>query len=110
MYDSAYEWPNPAQDEVATPFERFTPHLDFTAPPVDSGASWGPLGPPDEQVEVPLAMQDPDPTRNLKLQTIARYVSELDRRSKGGESYHPSCGYLRAFVKRTEFFWTQRVA
>ena len=110
MYESAYEWPNPAQDEVATPFERFTPHLHFDPPPVDSGPSWGPLGPPDELVQVPSAMQDPDPARNLKWQAIEKYVSQLDCRTNGGASYHPSCGYLRAFVKRTEFFWTHHVA
>ena len=31
------------------------------------------------------------------------------RRSKSG-SYHPSCGYLRTFVKRVEFFWMLRLA
>jgi hypothetical protein len=51
MCESAYHWPNPAQDDVATPFNRFTPHLDFDRPPVDSEANWGPLGPPDELVE-----------------------------------------------------------
>jgi LmbE family N-acetylglucosaminyl deacetylase len=105
MYESAQEWPNPGQDAVATPFERFTPHLDFAAPPGEDGASWGPLGPPDELVEVPLSMQEPDPARNLKLRAITKYVTQLDCRRRGG-SYHASCGYLRAFVKRREFFWT----
>jgi hypothetical protein len=110
MYESAYQWPNPSQKEVATPYERFTPHLDFAAPPSDSGPSWGPLGPPDEIVEVPPVMQHPDAARNLKWQTIARYVSQLDCRTKGSDSYHPSCGYLRAFAKRVEFFWTLGLA
>lgn len=110
MYQSAYEWPNPAQNEVATPFERFTPHLDFDPPPAGGGSDWGPLGPPDRLLEVPAAMMDPDPALNLKWQTIARYASQLDCRGNGGGSYHPSCGYLRAFVKRSEFFWTLRVA
>jgi LmbE family N-acetylglucosaminyl deacetylase len=109
MYESAYEWPNPAQHEVATPFERFTPHLDFTPPPLDSGASWGPLGAPDELVEVPSEMQDPEPTRNLKWRALAQYVSQLDCRIDRGGAYHPSCGYLRAFVKRTEFFWVLQI-
>lgn len=106
MYESAYEWPNPAQNEVATPFERFTPHLDFHPPPADGGSEWGPLGPPNELVEVPPSMQDPDPAQNAKWQVIARYVSQLNCRPDGRGPYHPSCGYLRAFVKRIEFFWT----
>lgn len=110
MYESAYEWPNPSQEEVATPYERFTPHLDFRAPPADSGLSWGPLGPPDEIVDVPPVMQDPDADRNLKWQMIARYVSQLDCQTKSDGSYHPSCGYLRAFAKRVEFFWTLSLA
>lgn len=109
MYESAREWPNPAQDEVATPFERFTPQLDFTPPPAKGGASWGPLGPPHELVDVPPSMQEPDPARNLKFQAITTYVTQLDCRRRGA-SYHPSCGYLRAFVKRREFFWTLHVA
>jgi LmbE family N-acetylglucosaminyl deacetylase len=109
MYESAHEWPNPGQDEVATPLERFTPQLDFTPPPGENGASWGPLGPPHELVEVPPSMQEPDPARNLKLQAISKYATQLDCRRRG-DSYHPSCGYLRAFVKRTEFFWTLRVS
>jgi hypothetical protein len=28
VYASAYEWPNPAPDEVRTPFKRFTPAVD----------------------------------------------------------------------------------
>jgi LmbE family N-acetylglucosaminyl deacetylase len=109
MYESAYEWPNPRQEEVATPFERFTPHLDFTPPPGDDGGDWGPLGPPDEFIEVPPSMRDSDPDQNLKWQAIARYASQLDCRRSADGSYHPSCGYLRAFVKRTEFFWTLQV-
>ena len=108
MYESAQEWPNPGQDSVATPFERFTPHLDFMAPPGDDGTGWGPLGPPDELIEVPPSMLEADPARNLKLQAITRYVTQLDCRSRGA-SYHPSCGYLRAFVKRSEFFWTMHI-
>jgi LmbE family N-acetylglucosaminyl deacetylase len=109
MYESAQEWPNPGQDAVATPFERFTPHLDFAAPPDEDGASWGPLGPPDELVEVPLSMQEPNPALNLKLRAITRYVTQLDCRRRDG-SYHVSCGYLRAFAKRREFFWRLQIA
>jgi LmbE family N-acetylglucosaminyl deacetylase len=106
MYESAYDWPNPAQAEVATPFERFTPHLDFTPPLGDSGPDWGPLGPPDEVLEVPARLQDPHPRTNLKLQAIMKYATQLDCRRKDDGSLHPSCGYLRAFAKRSEFFWT----
>jgi hypothetical protein len=53
-------------------------------------------------------MQVLDPARNVKWQVIARYPSQLDcRRDEAGRA-HASCGYLRAFVKRHEFFWTQR--
>jgi LmbE family N-acetylglucosaminyl deacetylase len=107
MYESAREWPNPGEAEVATPFERFTPQLDFT-PPDGDGTSWGPLGPPDEWVEVPASMRELDPARNLKLLAITRHATQLDCRPRG-DSFHPSCGYLRAFVKRKEFFWTLRV-
>lgn len=106
MHESAYDWPNPAQHEVATPYERFTPELNF-APP---GESWGPLGPPDELIEVPPSMQSSDPAQNLKWQVIASYASQLECRVRGADPYHPSCGYMRAFVKRVEFFWTLRVS
>ncbi len=109
MYESAYEWPNPSQSDVSSPFDRFTPQLDFNPPPEHSNANWGPLGPPHEVVEVPATMQDPDPAKNLKWQAIARYASQLDCRRRVDESYHPSCGYMRAFAKRTEFFWILRV-
>jgi len=108
MYESAYEWPNPAQEGLATPKERFSPHLDFTPPGPDG--SWGPLGPPDEVVEVPPSMQDPDPAINLKWQVITSYASQIDCREDGQHSVHPSCGYMRAFAKRVEFFWTLRIA
>jgi len=110
---SAEQWPNPPLGDH-DPFARFTPALDVTPPPLPAcalrggRASWGPLGPPDELVEVPPEMQAADPDRNLKWRAIARYTSQVDctRRSDGG--YPASCGYMRAFVKRHEFFWTQR--
>jgi LmbE family N-acetylglucosaminyl deacetylase len=112
MGASAERWPNPALvgDD---PFARFAPALDVTAPPrppcggTPIGAEWGPEGPPDELVEVPPSMQNRNPDANLKWQVIARYASQVDcaRRPQG---YHPSCGYMRAFVKRHEFFWTRR--
>jgi hypothetical protein len=70
---------------------------------------WGSAGPPDELLEVPPPMRLLDPERNLKWQTIARYASQIDCRRRGDGTYAASCGYLRAFVKRHEFFWTRRV-
>jgi LmbE family N-acetylglucosaminyl deacetylase len=110
---SAEQWPNPALTDN-DPFARFTPALDVTAPPVPAcavrveGTRWGPLGPPEELVEVPREMQEPDPERNLKWRAIARYASQVDCARRDDGSYHPSCGYMRAFVKRHEFFWTRR--
>lgn len=112
MGPSAEQWPNPPL-AGHDPFARFTPDLDVTPPPTPpcaagaTGAAWGPDGPPDELVRVPLAMERLEPEQNLKWQVIARYASQVDctRREHG---YHPSCGYMRAFVKRHEFFWTRR--
>jgi LmbE family N-acetylglucosaminyl deacetylase len=112
MGPSAERWPNPALVDD-DPFARFTPALDVTAPPIPpcsatvTGADWGPDGPPDELVPVPPAMQHLDLAQNLKWQVIARYASQVDcaPRARG---HHPSCGYMRAFVKRHEFFWTRR--
>jgi hypothetical protein len=66
---------------------------------------WGPAGPPDEFVEVPESMRDPDPRRNLKWRVIERYESQIDCEPDRSGRFPPSCGYLRAFVKRHEFFW-----
>jgi LmbE family N-acetylglucosaminyl deacetylase len=104
MYESAYEWPNPALPP-AHQLERFTPALEFEPPPTPDGASWGPDGEPHELVEVPSSMQEPDPDRNLKWRAIARFRSQLDCVPRADGTLHPSCGYLRAFVKRNEFFW-----
>jgi LmbE family N-acetylglucosaminyl deacetylase len=112
MGPSAERWPNPPLVD-GHPFARFAPSLDVTAPPIPpcagpvTGADWGPEGAPDELVPVPAEMQRPDPDENLKWQVIARYASQVDctRREHG---YHASCGYMRAFVKRHEFFWTRR--
>ena len=109
---SAERWPNPPLGDGG-PFARFSPALEVTAPPLPpcavgrEGASWGPLGPPDELVEVPPEMEAAEPDHNLKWRVIGRYASQVDctRRDDGG--YPPSCGYMRAFVKRHEFFWTR---
>lgn len=102
MFDSANEWPNPGLAEVSTPFDRFTPELAFDPPP----EGWGPLGAPDELVEVPPEMALADPEQNLKWQVISRYRSQVVCRPDRLGAYHASCGYMRAFVKRHEFFWT----
>lgn len=105
MADSADEWPNPSLRAVATPFERFTPLLEFEPPPVSDGFDWGPLGPPHELVDVPAEMLETDPRRNLKWQVIAQHRSQVSCRQDRSGAYHASCGYMRAFVKRHEFFW-----
>ena len=111
MGPSAEQWPNPALvgDD---PFARFTPALGVEPPPVPllghcDRRRLGPGGPPDELVLVPPAMQRSDLDENLKWKVIARYASQVDcaRREHG---HHASCGYMRAFVKRHEFFWTRR--
>jgi LmbE family N-acetylglucosaminyl deacetylase len=113
MVLSAEQWPNPSLGHD-DPFARFTPALDVTPPPVQpcavpgQGDAWGPLGPPDELVEVPPAMQVGDPDRNLKWLAITRYASQIDCTRRDDGSYPASCGYMRAFVKRHEFFWTRR--
>ena len=43
---------------------------------------------------------------NLKWQVISRYATQINCTQSGGE-YHVNCGYMRAFVKRNEFFWTR---
>src|SRR5262249_57948517 len=93
--------PPPLAD--ADPFARFTPALDVTAPPLPpcavrpESASWGPLGSPDELVEVPPEMQVAEPDRNLKWRAIACYASQVDCTPRDDGSYHASCGYMRAF-------------
>jgi hypothetical protein len=91
-------WSADPHDTDNDPFARFAPALDVTAPPVPAcavrveGTRWGPLGPPDELVEVPREMQEPDPERNLKWRAIARYASQVDCARRDDGSYHPSCG------------------
>lgn len=103
MYESAYEWPNPA--DGGDPEARFRPDLGFEPPPTPTGPSWGPLGPPDELLETPSAMRERDPERNLKWRAIRCYRSQLPAMRDGSGRAHPAHGYLRAFVKRHEFFW-----
>ncbi len=108
---AAAVWPNPALQNN-NPFARFTPAASFTAPPAPlcdfdaTGSSWGPEGAPDESVVVPTAMQALTEASNLKWQVISRYATQINCTQSGGE-YHVNCGYMRAFVKRNEFFWTR---
>ena len=112
MGPSAREWPNPAEWDV-TALARFTPHLDVEAPPLPPcgdgrrPGGWGAAGPPDTLVEVPPAMRDPEPARNLKWRVLSQYASQIDCTGDAQGRPHPSCGYIRAFVKRHEFFWTR---
>lgn len=106
MFESAREWPNPP-DGPAGPGARFTPHLAFGPPPTPDGPDWGPLGPPHELIETPPAMRHPDPRRNLKWRAIACHETQLDCAVGPDGLVHPSCGYLRAFVKRHEPLWVE---
>jgi LmbE family N-acetylglucosaminyl deacetylase len=105
---SSARWPNPPLLNN-DPFARFTPTIDFTAPPAnpcdanDPTTSWGPFGPPNELVEVPAAMQATSETDNLKWQAIDKYSSQID--CTNPDEYHVNCGYMRGFVKKREFFW-----
>ncbi len=107
---SASQWPNPALQNN-NPFARFTPTLDVTAPPTPAcsdsptGTSWGTAGPPTELVEVPLSMQATTEGANLKWQVLSRYATQLN--CTPSPEYHVNCGYMRAFVKKHEFFWTR---
>ena len=109
---SAYQWPNPSTTNN-DPFARFTPTIDATAPPVPTcsttpnSTSWGSAGPPDELVEVPANMQATTEATNRKWEVISKYASQIDCRTGG--TYPASCGYMRAFVKKHEFFWTSVV-
>jgi GlcNAc-PI de-N-acetylase len=53
-------------------------------------------------------MREPSAQKNLKWRVLAQYASQIDCGRDEHGVYHPSCGYLRAFVKRHEFFWTHR--
>ena len=76
---SAARWPNPALQNN-DPFARFTPWLDFTAPqanicnPADNTSNWGPMGAPNEWVDVPASMQTTSEDTNLKWQTISKHA------------------------------------
>ena len=52
---------------------------------------------------VPAAMQAATEAANLKWQVISRYATQIDCTPQ--PEYHVNCGYMRAFVKREEFFW-----
>jgi LmbE family N-acetylglucosaminyl deacetylase len=96
---SAGRWPNSGGAQ------RFRPDADVEAPPSPPcvehppGTSWGPLGAPDVLLEVPTDMQEREEAANLKWRALTCHASQL-------ELGPVSAGYLRAFVKRHEFFWT----
>ena len=98
---SASRWPGPAGEPPA----RFRPAADVSAPPSPACAadpvatSWGPKGEPDVLAEVPPDMQAAAEADNLKWRALSCHQSQL-------ELGPISAGYLRAFVKRHEFFWT----
>jgi LmbE family N-acetylglucosaminyl deacetylase/regulation of enolase protein 1 (concanavalin A-like superfamily) len=109
---SAAMWPNPTLASVGgNPFARFTPALSFLAPTLPgcdheatpTGSSWGPDGAPNELDTVPAPMQAATEAANLKWQVISRYATQIDCTPQ--PEYHVNCGYMRAFVKREEFFW-----
>src|SRR5262249_50095714 len=78
MAFSAAQGPTPADPN---PFNRFTPTLGFTAPPVPAcstsptGTDWGSFGAPTETVAVPADMQTTTEATNRKWQLISRYAS-----------------------------------
>jgi LmbE family N-acetylglucosaminyl deacetylase len=105
---SSERWPNPALANN-NPFARFTPTIDFTIPPAEPcdpgnpATSWGPMGAPNESVVVPSSMQSTSEATNKKWQTISKHETQID--CSNPDDYHVNCGYMRAFVKRNEFFW-----
>jgi LmbE family N-acetylglucosaminyl deacetylase len=105
---SSARWPNPVLANN-NPFARFTPTLNFSIPPAnpcdinDASTDWGPFGAPNESVDVPASMQTTSEATNKKWQSISKYASQVD--CSNPDEYHVSCGYMRAFVKKNEFFW-----
>jgi LmbE family N-acetylglucosaminyl deacetylase len=104
--DCPREWPNPSLASVGgNPQARFTPTIDFTAPPRPSCVgsrrlSWGSWGPPNEWVGVPASMRTSSEASNLKWQVLSKHQSQLLASCPG------NCDQYRAFVKRREFFWS----
>ncbi|MGZ6687753.1 MAG: PIG-L family deacetylase [Solirubrobacteraceae bacterium] len=113
---SAWFWPNPEQ--VSDPAARATPDDPFLAPPLFAGApsshcpastsdtpvgsDWGPWGAPNEIDPVPADMALTDLTQNHKWQAISKYHTQMS----GCPANVASCGYLYAFIKSDEFFWS----
>jgi hypothetical protein len=101
---------------VANPGQETWPRLRalhatsrLRRPPDEDGANWGPLGPPDELVEVPLSMQERESMRSPEASSHHdEYVTQLDCRRMG--RVVPRVLRLPpAFAKRSEFFWTCRL-
>ncbi len=108
---SAERWPNPPLGDD-DPFARFTPVLDVTAPPLPPCATL-----PRARAGVRSAARrahggatgDAGGGARSKSQVACDRALRLAGRlhAAGGRQYHASCGYMRAFVKRHEFFWTR---
>jgi hypothetical protein len=95
---------DPSQEDVGDAVRALTPHLDFAAPPGDSGPSWGPLGPPDEIVEVPPAMQlrsraEPQVAGNRQVCLAARLPDD------GKGLLTPILWILACVRKASRIFW-----
>jgi LmbE family N-acetylglucosaminyl deacetylase len=111
---SSAQWPNPAVQNN-DPYARFTPTIDVTAPPTptcsstSTGSSWGTPGPPNELLEVPATMQVDNEATNLKWRVLSNYETQIDGCNPETNA-HITCGYMRAFVKRHEFFWRESFA
>ena len=97
---SASRWPGPAGDPAA----RFRPGEELEPPPSPACAehpaerTWGPLGPPQVRIAVPARCGRTDEAANLKWRAIACHESQVGLGPV-------SAGYMRAFVRRQEFFW-----
>jgi hypothetical protein len=91
------------------PRARFTPTLDVTpaaAPPCRDDPPPRRLGRrrPAGRTGRSAARDAVDVTRaNLKWQILSQYASQIDCNKDAQGRVHPSCGYIRAFVKRHEF-------
>jgi LmbE family N-acetylglucosaminyl deacetylase len=82
--DPSYTWPEP----VFSPTQPFPEPEDISVTPYQ----WTQI----ENIPVPVAMQDPNQSTNLKWSTIAQYHTQTQ---------DDPTSYLFGFVKIGEFFW-----
>ena len=106
---SSARWPNPALLNN-NPFARFTPTTRLhraAGEPVRPGRRRRRAGARSARrtrsSTVPASMQATTEATNQKWQAISRYETQID--CTNPDEYHVNCGYMRAFVKRSEFFW-----